>query len=40
MNRAGFGSWPGRDSAWWLVAAGVAFTAAELLFDGRDGHVP
>jgi len=32
MNRVGFGSWPGRDSAWWLVAVGVAFTAAELLF--------
>ena len=25
-------AWPGRDSGWWLVAAGVAFTAAELLF--------
>jgi hypothetical protein len=32
MNRVGFGSWPGRDSGWWLVAVGVAFTAAELLF--------
>ncbi len=25
-------AWPGRDSGWWLVAVGVAFTAAELLF--------
>ena len=25
-------AWPGGDSGWWLVAAGVAFTAAELLF--------
>jgi hypothetical protein len=25
-------AWPGRDSGWWLVAAGAAFTAAELLF--------
>jgi hypothetical protein len=25
-------AWPGRDSVWWLVAAGAAFTAAELLF--------
>jgi hypothetical protein len=24
-------AWPGRDSGWWLVAAGAAFTAAELL---------
>ena len=29
MNRV---AWPGRDSGWWLVAAGAAFTAAELLF--------
>jgi hypothetical protein len=29
MNRV---AWPGRDSGWWLVAVGVAFTAAELLF--------
>jgi hypothetical protein len=29
MNRV---NWPGRDSGWWLVAVGVAFTAAELLF--------
>ena len=29
MNRV---AWPGRDSVWWLVAAGAAFTAAELLF--------
>jgi hypothetical protein len=25
-------AWPGSDSGWWLVAVGVAFTAAELLF--------
>jgi hypothetical protein len=25
-------AWPGRDSGWWLVAVGVAFTAAQLLF--------
>jgi hypothetical protein len=25
-------AWPGGDSGWWLVAVGVAFTAAELLF--------
>ena len=25
-------AWPGGDSGWWLVAAGAAFTAAELLF--------
>jgi len=25
-------AWTGRDSGWWLVAAGAAFTAAELLF--------
>ena len=29
MNRV---AWPGRDSGWWLVAVGVAFTATELLF--------
>ena len=29
MNRV---AWPGRDSGWWLVAVGVAFTAAELAF--------
>ncbi len=29
MNRV---AWPGRDSGWWLVLVGVAFTAAELLF--------
>ena len=29
MNRV---AWPGRDSGWWLVAAGLAFTAAQLLF--------
>jgi hypothetical protein len=32
MYRVVLGSWPGRDSGWWLVAVGVAFTAAELLF--------
>ena len=32
MNRV---AWPGRDSGWWLVAVGVAFTAAELLFVSR-----
>ena len=32
MHRVVLGSWPGRDSGWWLVAVGVAFTAAELLF--------
>jgi hypothetical protein len=25
-------AWPGGDSGWWLVAVGVAFTTAELLF--------
>lgn len=25
-------AWTGRDGGWWLVAAGAAFTAAELLF--------
>ena len=25
-------AWPGSDSGWWLVAVGVAFTAAELVF--------
>jgi hypothetical protein len=33
MHRVAWpGTWPGRDSGWWLVAVGVAFTAAELLF--------
>jgi hypothetical protein len=29
MNRV---AWPGRDSWWWLVVAGAAFTAAQLAF--------
>ena len=29
MNRE---AWPGADSKWWIVAAGVAFAAAQLAF--------
>jgi hypothetical protein len=31
-KRARFPARPGPDSGWWLVAVGLAFTAAELLF--------